>query len=131
MQKLKSNKQADERKDKTMKKMHGQIETQSCDSWRRTVLILQLFCRQLILHITGSPEQKMQNIMRKKNEQNKGQRDRSARARASKRAQQRGAADGFHPAPFGYVGLGLLSSGYVLPGIPSPGLLFLSNSQKI
>jgi hypothetical protein len=26
MQKLKSNKQADERKDKTMKKMHGQME---------------------------------------------------------------------------------------------------------
>jgi hypothetical protein len=28
-------------------------------------------------------------------------------------------------------GLGLLSAGYVLPGIPSPGLHFLSNSQKI
>jgi hypothetical protein len=48
----------------------------------------------------------------------------SENEKASARAQQRGAAVGFHPAPFGYVGLGLLSAGYVLAGMPSPGLLF-------
>jgi len=63
--------------------------------------------------------------------------DRETEARERERASKRARASGarrcgwLSSSAVRVCGLGLLSAGYVLPGIPSPGLLFLSNSQKI
>jgi hypothetical protein len=77
----------------------------------------------------------MQNIMRKKHEQNNGQRDRSARASESERAsaralQERGAAAGFHPAPFGYVDLGCYPPVMSYQGFPVQVFLFFQIAKK-
>ncbi len=76
----------------------------------------------------------MQNIMRKKHEQNNGQRDRSARAseseQASARAQERGAAAGFHPAPFGYVDWGCYPPVMSYQGFPVQVFLFFQIAKK-
>jgi hypothetical protein len=86
MQKLKSNKQADERKDKTMKK-----NARTDRDTKLRFLETNIFDIAALLPAAHSSYhwqpwvEKMQNIMRKKHEQNKGQRDRSARARAIKR----------------------------------------------
>jgi hypothetical protein len=75
----------------------------------------------------------MQNIMRKKHEQNNGQRDRSARASESEQAralQERGAAAGFHPAPFGYVDLGCYPPVMSYQGFPVQVFLFFQIAKK-
>jgi hypothetical protein len=55
----------------------------------------------------------------------------SERERASARASGARRCGWLSSSAVRVCGLGLLSAGYVLPGIPSPGLLVLSNSQKI
>jgi anti-sigma factor RsiW len=53
------------------------------------------------------------------------------RERASKRARAAARRCGWISSSAVRVrGLGLLSAGYVLPGIPSPGLLFFQIAQK-